>query len=62
MALSLQRVADVRRTPVLPNYEPMDQLDGRPLPYDGRLALVGDANRGQLLRNDQHLIERAPQS
>ena len=49
MAQLLQRVAMLRRAAVLPHDGAVDGPAGRAIPHHGRLALVGDADGGDLV-------------
>ena len=46
----LQLIAEVGRAPVLPDDRVVDRLAGVAIPHDRRLALVGDADRGDSFR------------
>ena len=52
-------VADRLRAGVLPDDGVVDRLAGRPLPHDGGLALVGDADRDDVRRVEVGLAEGA---
>ena len=58
-ALRSQAIADVRRAPILPDDGVGDGLAGLAIPHDRGLALVGDADRGDVARTHaragQHL-------
>ena len=57
MAVPLQPIADIGRPPVLPDDRVVDRLPGLAIPHDGGLALVGDADGGDVSRPEV----RAPQ-
>src|SRR5207245_2614007 len=54
-----QLLADLAGPGVLPDDRVEDRLAGRLLPDDRGLALVGDADRGQVRGADAALLERA---
>ena len=56
-----QRVAQRRGAAILPDDRVGDGLAGRPVPQHGRLALIGDADRGDLARVDAGLRKRLVQ-
>ena len=45
-----QCVAGIRRAPILPNDGMVDRAAARPLPHNRGLALVGDADAGDIFR------------
>ena len=49
-ALGLEALAEVRGAAVLPDDRVVDRLAGLAVPDDGRLALVGDADGGDVRR------------
>ena len=57
-AVGLELLADRRRDAALPDDGVGDGLAGGPVPEDGRLALVGDADGGDLVRRDAGLGDR----
>ena len=50
VAIRAQSLADGRASPALPDDGGMDRTARRTLPHDGRLALVRNADRGDLAR------------
>src|SRR6185295_13578617 len=54
----LQLLALRRGAPVLPDDRVVDRLAGLPVPDDGGLALVGDADRDQVLERDGGVADR----
>src|SRR5262249_60702643 len=54
----LQLVAHEGRAPALPDDGVVNRLSARAIPYDGRLALVGDADGGDVFGSDADLRER----
>src|SRR5215470_5060016 len=54
-------VAEGRRAPVLPHDRPVDRATGPPVPEDGRLALVRDAERGDVAPTDTRAPTRLTQ-
>ena len=58
MAVAFQAIAEVRRATVLPDDRVVDGSPGLPIPHDRRLALVGDANRGDVARPQVRAAER----
>ena len=55
----LQRVAHGRGAPALPDNREVDGLARRPVPDERGLALVGDADRGDVLAADPGGLQRA---
>src|ERR1700753_4061615 len=58
MALVLQSRADVSGAAVLPNDRAMHGLSGGAIPHHGGLALIGDADRGDVLGCEVGLAQR----
>ena len=58
VAVALQPVAEVGRAAVLPDDRVVDRLAGLAIPDDGRLALVGDADGGDVARPEVRAPER----
>ena len=57
-AVRLQPLAEVRGPPILPDDGVVDRLAGLAIPDDGRLALVGDADGGDVLGRQTRAPER----
>ncbi len=57
-AVGFQAVADAGRDATLPNDGIGHGLAGGALPQDGRLALIGDADGGDILRRELGVLER----
>ena len=55
LALGLQPAAELGAAPVLPDDGVIDRLAGRPIPHDGGLALIGDADGRHIRGGGQHL-------
>ncbi len=58
MALGLQAGADIGGAAVLPDDGAMHRLAGGAVPHDSGLALVGDADRGDVFRGEAGLLDR----
>ena len=58
VAFALEAIAEIRRAAVLPDDRVVDGLAGFAIPHDGRLALVGDADRGDVSRPKMRAPER----
>ena len=58
VALGLQPGADIGGAAVLPDDGAVDGVAGGAVPHHGGFALVGDADRGNVLRADPGLVER----
>src|SRR5205085_10830648 len=52
MPARAESFADRRARPALPNDRRVDRATRRPLPHDGRLALIGDPDGGELMRGE----------
>ena len=53
--LAAQRIAKIRRAPVLPDDRVVDRLAGRAIPDHGGFALIGDADAGDVARAETGL-------
>ena len=53
-----QRIAKIGRAPVLPDDRIVDRLAGGAVPDDGGLALIGDADAGDIVRGEAGLGHR----
>ena len=58
MARALELIAEPGGAPVLPDNGVVDGLAGAPVPDHGRLALVGDADRGDVPGSEARLGQR----
>src|SRR5205807_8845893 len=56
--LPLQLCTEICAAPILPDDRVVDRLAALPVPKDGGFALVGDADRRQLLQRDARLAQR----
>ena len=61
MTVRNQLVHDARCAPALPHDSVVHRLSGRPVPHDGGLSLIGDADTGNRAQGDLSPVERLSQ-